>query len=519
MPDLNSVLLVEDNPGDALLVKEYLSERFGDRCRVHEARTLAEAVAALGRASFDVVLLDLGLPDSVGLSAYFDIQAAAPQLPVVILTGLDDEEQAVQALRMGAEDYLAKRHADSVLLVRTMRLAVERKLMAERRKAGEARYLALVEAAEEGILRVTRSGEISYANRRVLGMLGLDGDADGTGTHLPLVGSRIESHVHVLDRLSMTLLLRTPVDKRQTTELRLVRGDSQPCWVIAAASGVPSESGPSSDVLLLLSDVTGRRLAEAELVRLKADMEVKVLERTVSLEASSQEQTAFSRAIAHDLRNPINGIIGLTHLVRQGAGERLNEQESRRLMMVEQAAMSMNETLAALLSLASMCREALKVESLDLSALVGGIAARLSAADPDRRVVWRIAPGVNARGDRVLIGNVLQNLLDNAWKYTGSRPETRIEFGRSVLPDQSVAYYLRDNGVGFDPAEAQARLFMPFQRLATALEFAGHGLGLVGASRIIERHGGRLWAEGEVGQGATFLFTLPSPDARGEHPA
>ena len=196
MSGFSNVLLIEDNPGDRRLVVEYLRERYGDDCTVREAGTLAAGLASLRRDGTDVVLLDLGLPDSVGLDSYFAVNSAAPTTPVVILTGDDDEDAAAQALHEGAEDYLAKRHADSVALIRAMRHAVHRRKAGARAAAFDPRCKALTEIVDDGIAQVDAQGVISFANAQLARLLlGRQDEPEAASTPEALIGCRLADHV------------------------------------------------------------------------------------------------------------------------------------------------------------------------------------------------------------------------------------------------------------------------------------------------------------------------------------
>ena len=303
MTAFNSVLLIEDNPGDARLVTHYLDERFGADCSVQCAPTLALGIRALQGAGVDVILLDLGLPDRCGLGTYTEINRHAPRTPVVILTGDHDEDPAVEALRQGAEDYLARQDADSVTLLRAMRHAVQRRHMSEQLRDSEARFRALVETAEEGILQLDRAGTVLYLNARAARLLGtapIDTDA---APARPAVN--LTQWLRDGDRAAVQALLRAPVGERTSCELEITRAGAEPCWVIAAAGGITSRAARPSETVLLLTDITGRKLAEGELQRLRRDLEALVTERTAQLLATNFDLQTVNRSIAHDLLNPL----------------------------------------------------------------------------------------------------------------------------------------------------------------------------------------------------------------------
>jgi two-component system, sensor histidine kinase and response regulator len=375
MTAFSSVLLIEDNPGDARLVTEYLGEHFGDECEVRGARTLAAGLEALRTHPVDLVLLDLSLPDSTGLESFYQVHATAPHTPVVILTGDDDDALATEALRVGAEDYLAKKHADSVALIRTMRHAVQR---------------------------------------------------------------------------------------RHTTHA--------------------SQSG-------------------------QAQLEARVAERTAQLQAANAELEAFNHSVAHDLRAPLNAILGFAAILQEDAADTLSSTHQRHLQFIERSAQGMNDLIGGLLSMAKVARQDLAAEPLDLSAMAAAIAEQLTQEQPLRHIAWHIEAGLRALGDPTLVNLVLKNLLHNAWKYSSCVAQPQISVGTAALASPVPVYFVRDNGVGFDMASAD-KLFMPFQRLPSAQAFEGTGLGLATVRRIVERHGGHIWAESEPSVHTTFFFSL-----------
>ena len=259
--------------------------------------------------------------------------------------------------------------------------------------------------------------------------------------------------------------------------------------------------------MLLLTDIDRLERAEQVSAGAQSELEFRVGERTVILESANTELRALSRAMAHDLRSPLNGIIGMTRLVARESQELLSTTAWRRLQLVEHSALEMNTLIGRLLELTALRQQALERESLDLSAMAWSIAERLNAAEPQRRVRWLITEGLSAAGERALVNSVLQNLLENAWKYARTQAKAEIEFGCEGPDDAELVFFVRDNGVGFDMAQAGG-LFAAYERLPTSAGHEGTGLGLFSARRNIERHGGRIWAESSAGAGAVFRFTL-----------
>jgi light-regulated signal transduction histidine kinase (bacteriophytochrome) len=249
-----------------------------------------------------------------------------------------------------------------------------------------------------------------------------------------------------------------------------------------------------------------RRHAE-ELEGVNAGLELRVRERTAQLEAINKELEAFCYSVSHDLRAPLRSIRGFSEVLLERHASQLDPRGQDYLRRACQACHQMDRLIEDLLQLSRVGRAEMQRQTVNLSAVAGAIAAELHKAEPERRVEFIIAGGLTALGDERLLRVVLENLLRNAWKFTSKRPLARIEFGAHVQP--SRVYFMRDNGVGFDP-DYSDKMFGVFQRLHSASEFPGTGVGLAIVQRIINRHGGRIWAEARPGEGATFYFSLPA---------
>ncbi len=237
-------------------------------------------------------------------------------------------------------------------------------------------------------------------------------------------------------------------------------------------------------------------------------LEQRVEERTAQLAAANRELEAFSYSVSHDLRAPLRHIGGYARMLAEEYADRLDAEGGNYLRRIQRSVQHLDNLITDLLELSRVGHVKLKREPVDLSHLANDIASELAHAHADRRIEWHISDGMVARADGRLVRILLHNLIGNAWKYTGRQAWPRIDIG----PGDDGAFFVRDNGAGFDPKFA-AKLFRPFQRLHGASEFEGTGIGLATVARIVERHGGRIWAEAAVGQGATFHFTLPAPAA------
>lgn len=225
-------------------------------------------------------------------------------------------------------------------------------------------------------------------------------------------------------------------------------------------------------------------------------------------DAANRELEAFSYSVSHDLRAPLRAIDGFSQALLEDYTDLLDDQGQDYLQRVRAATQKMAQLIDDLLKLSRLTRGELSLAQVDLSAIARGVAAELKKSQPGRRVTFRIAPGLTDTGDPNMLKVVVENLLGNAWKFTGRKEEATIEFGAAEVGGRA-AFFIRDDGAGFDMTYAD-KLFATFQRLHQDRDFPGTGIGLSLVKRIVVRHGGSVWAEGKVGRGATFWFTLHS---------
>jgi light-regulated signal transduction histidine kinase (bacteriophytochrome) len=289
-------------------------------------------------------------------------------------------------------------------------------------------------------------------------------------------------------------------------EWRVIWPDGTARWLFGRAWVFKDGAGKPLRLIGANIDVTERKLAELEVSRLNAELEQRVRQRTLELEASNRELEAFAYSVSHDLRAPLRGIDGWSLALLEDYSALLDGSGQQYLNRVRTETQRMGNLIDDLLQLSRVSRGEMKLDQVDITALAGRIVDRLRDAQPKRSIEFAIEPGLVAFGDARLLEIALTNLLSNAVKFTGAQNPALIEFGK-IEKDGEMAFYVRDNGAGFDMAYA-GNLFGAFQRLHKVTEFPGTGIGLATVQRIVRRHGGRVWADARVNRGATFCFTL-----------
>jgi light-regulated signal transduction histidine kinase (bacteriophytochrome) len=285
------------------------------------------------------------------------------------------------------------------------------------------------------------------------------------------------------------------------------RKDGSRLWTTVSTTPMFDEQGQYIGALAMITDITQRRAAEEQVRQLNADLERRIAERTAQLEFSNRELEAFAYTVAHDLRSPLRSIASFSDALMEDCADQIDDTGRDYLRRIVGGAKRMAELIDGILSLSRVNSTALTQRQCDLSAMARAVVEQLQTLQPERSVRVTIQEGLVDQGDPQLLRLVLDNLLGNAWKFTREKPEAEIEFSATRDEQGRQLYKVRDNGAGFDMA-FRDKLFGVFQRLHTQQEFEGNGVGLAAVQRTIRRHGGRIWGEGQPGQGASFFFTL-----------
>jgi len=290
--------------------------------------------------------------------------------------------------------------------------------------------------------------------------------------------------------------------------------------LVDAFNDMLAEIGRRSEALEKLNQSLEREMAErqrmdGELRQLNMELEQRVEARTKELEAANKELEGFSYSVSHDLRAPLRAVVGFSKLMIEDHAEQLDEEARRKLGIIQNEVQRMGILIDDLLAFSRLGRKEMQAAQIDMTALARSTFSELNNQEAGKHAEFHLGALPEGKGDRVLIGQVWVNLLANAVKFSSKREHPRIEVN-AISDDKEYIYYVRDNGAGFDP-RYQSKLFGVFKRLHNSSEFPGTGVGLALVQRIITRHGGRVWADSKLNEGATFYFTLPKESSNGNH--
>lgn len=378
-------------------------------------------------------------------------------------------------------------------------------------RTSEARFRSVVGALAEGIIMRDAEGRIFDCNASAERILGLTlAQMRGETLLGPTWQTLREDGSLMTEDERPSMVARRTGLPQSNMVVCYRKPDGSDLWGLINVSPLFDRAGDApSGFVSTITDISQRKRAEMEIIRLNVDLENRVSRRTAQLEAANTELEAFSYSVAHDLRSPLSAIDGYCALLQKVVSPETGERAGHYLSRIRGGVRRMGELTDGLLLLAKLSRTSLNWESVDLGAEAARVVAQLSENEPGRDVRVTVEPGMLARADVSLLRQVIENLLSNAWKFSAKKTHTEIVVGREAGADQPPVYFVRDNGAGFDMAYAD-KLFGTFQRLHSPEEFAGSGIGLATVKRIITRHGGRIWATSVLGEGSTFYFTLGS---------
>jgi PAS domain S-box-containing protein len=385
-----------------------------------------------------------------------------------------------------------------------IRDVTDRRKAEEELRRSEARHSAILESALDAIISIDHEGLVREWNAAAERMFGYPrSEAIGRKMdQLVAAPALMELYENGLANYLITgagSLIGRPV------ELTAKRADGSEFAIELALSPIPGASAPLYSAVI--RDITARKAAAEEVQRLNAELEQRVRDRTAELEAANHELESFSYSVSHDLRAPLRHITGFVGMLQSQAESQLDADSKKLLQNIAEAADRMARLIEALLAFSRTGRADLRKTRVTIANVVNSAINELRGETRGRKVEWKVDTLPDVEGDADLLHQVVINLLSNALKYTRPRTTAQIEVGAREEGNE-IVFHVRDNGVGFDPRYTD-KLFGVFQRLHRASEFEGTGIGLANVRLIVQRHGGRVWAEGEPGKGATFYFTLP----------
>lgn len=385
-------------------------------------------------------------------------------------------------------------------------LATHARLDAEeaQRRDTQERYALALEGTNEGLWDWKPISDELLLSSRLLELLGVNRQHLMTSSRDWLQRIHPDERAHFREQLIAHLKGHTPFFQ---SEYRVRTEQGLYLWIQARGLALREPGGRAYRMVGSLGDISERKEHEKALQHLNQQLEQRVAERTRQLEAAVHELESFSYSVSHDLRAPLRAIDGYSAILASDYGNALDDEAHELFTRMRSAVQRMGRLIDDMLRLSRVTRQPLERKTTDISALARGIAQELQQRDPSRPVLLEIEDGLEANADPSLIGVALQNLFENAWKFSARQEHPELHFLRVRAPEGGFAYLVEDNGAGFD-MRYRDKLFAPFQRLHHDRDFPGSGVGLATVARIIHRHGGRVWADGTPGHGARFYFTL-----------
>jgi DNA-binding response OmpR family regulator len=531
-----TVLIVDDS----LTVRMDLAQAFeADGFGVLPCGTGAEARSLAAQGSVSAAILDVLLPDADGVQLLEELrtQAQKPDLPILMLSTEVELGDRLRGLKRGADDYIGKPYDSGYVVARVNELLspAERRspVPLERSRAPEStallglRRVLLVDDSETYLQETARllraegyEVVLARSGEQALEMLEVQSvDCILLDLVMPGLGGRntcrqIKGSPRVRD---VPLIVVTSVEDRAALIESLSLGADD--YITKSSDFAVLEARLRAQVRRKQLEDVHRRVQEELLASERLASEARAARQVAEAQAAlaaeldrkNKELEAFNYSVSHDLRAPLRTIDGFSHALLEDFGATLDPRAHEYLKRVRDATKRMSELIDDLLQLSRIGRSELRREAMDLAALARAVAEELARRHPEQRVAFSAPAELPVSADRRLLQVVLENLLGNAWKFSSKTSEARVQCGVEA-GSRGSTYFVRDNGAGFDMAYAE-RLFNPFQRLHTEQEFSGTGIGLATVQRVIDRHGARVWAHGEVGKGATVYFTLPAPAA------
>ncbi len=515
------VFVVDDNESQLATLAALLED---EGFTVETSDEPSDAIERIASGAYGVAVVDLKMPNLSGIQVLDAIKRQSRATHVIIHTAHGDFDSARQAVNLGAFAFVEKLGDPGELLAHVHRacsdllgryseeLEETARTQSAQLYLSEQRALTTLDSIAEGVITTDAQGKVDYMNPVAESLTGWAlGEARGkpvTEVFRIVDGATRQP---LADPAARCLELGRPISASRETIL--LSEDSREFWINGSAAPLRDESGALVGTVIAANDVTARVRAEQELRRYRDQLEDLVDERTAALRASLKELESFSYSVSHDLRSPLRSIDGFSKILLDDFNDLLDDGGKDCLRRVRAASQHMGRLIDDLLKLSRLTRRDMSRERVDISGLAQDIARRHRDQHPERRIDFDISDDLAALGDPNLLQVALDNLIGNAVKYTSMEPVARITLHGSPgdrKPGEWI-FCITDNGVGFDMRHA-SKLFGAFQRLHNREAFEGTGIGLATTARVIERHGGRIWAESAPSEGAKFFFTLPAAE-------
>ncbi len=492
-----TILYVEDDPVARDIASKMIPRKFPGMV-LYAAENGKVGLELYKAHQPDIVITDINMPVMNGIQMANEIKAINAEANIIVISAYSDTDYLLSAIDLGINQYVLKPIDQHKLFAAIKKSAA--RIILERQVSSQHAFIRklsrAVEQSPSMVVITDPQGTIEYVNPKFSEITGYaPADVVGQTPRVLKSGSMApEEYANLWKAITSGEEWRGEfINRKKNGELY---------HEASSISPVRDAGGAITNYVAVKEDITARKRAEEEIEILNTNL----ASRAAELEVANRELESFSYMVSHDLRRPLTNINGFCQVILQLCTDRLDEQCLGFIQEIYDGTLRMNELIDTLLNFALSTRSDMQCGTVDLSSMVRGIAVDFGSAEPQRQVTFRIKDGVEAYGDAALIRVILENLLGNAWKYTGTRDAAVIEFGVTEQEGEPV-YFVRDNGVGFDMKDA-AKLFETFQRLHHLEKFKGNGIGLATVRRIINRHGGQVWGEGEPGKGATLFFTL-----------
>ncbi|MBL7222819.1 MAG: PAS domain S-box protein [Candidatus Brocadiae bacterium] len=513
-----NILMLEDNELDACMVEEEL-RRGHVQFTAKRVSTSWDFVRELQAGDYDLILADYRLPEVTGMQALVMAQETCPHVPFILVSGQISEEMALDTVNGGATDYVFKDHLLRLVpsVHRALREVRERNV---RRRAQEAlrhseqRYRLLVEHSHDAILQLDREGRVVFANPATETVLGYQpsefmDDPDLIGQIIQ--PSYRQDYGDVRDEFR-----RDGVITELTAEWGWTRKDGTLVHADCTVTNLVDEDDEAIGYQVIIRDMTKQvqvkeqlRQSQEELQQLNESLERRAQERASELDTACQELETFGHLVIHDPRSPVRTVRDLTQTLLSGQGDTVAPDLRKHLNQLDAHVAEVEHLFGDLLAFAVVTRHRMRMESINVGELAQVALGDLTAAQGGSPVELAVEPAPVAAGDPMMLREAIRRLLANALESTRGRTPARITVGGWMdESDTETVHYVKDNGMGFDPAHA-GELYEVFGRHHDKEGIGGAGVGLAIVRRVVERHGGRVWAEGTPGEGATFYFSLP----------